>query len=282
MIKELTKYLVEHPDIYIFLSLITTVAFFYFFIGRVITGSRMHHDQRRRFMVNLRMLFIFIIISAVFILWANELYQFVISLAALLAACAIAGKEVFLCYGGSFYKAFARPFSIGDRIQVGDIRGDVVDIGLMSTQLLEVGPKDYTHQLTGRTITIPNSLFLNSSVFNETDSVSEGRGFVLHVFKVPIKNDPFWEHKKKLLEESAHEACAKYIDQSIIFFEKMAKKRQVGVPLVRPRINIKFESADLIMLMVRVSIPTEKKGIIEQAILNSYLQKANPQSGHSE
>lgn len=275
MIRTFAEYLIKHPNFYIFALLFISAFVLYVITGKAINNSRMHVDQKRRFMANTRAIFFFIITAAIFILWANELYQFVISLAALLAACAIAGKELFLCYAGSFYKTFARPFSVGDRIQVGDIRGDVVDIGLLSTQLLEVGPKDYTQQLTGRTITIPNAIFLNTKIFNETDNISEARDFVLHVFKVPIKNNNKWKEHKDTLIQCSNESCSKYFEQSEEFFAKLAKKRHVGVPIVRPRINIKFESADVLMLMVRITVPVEKKGTLEQEIIQRYLEKTH-------
>lgn len=272
MIEDLVNFNYTNPDIYTFGLLFTGIIILYFLIGKAVKKSRMHHDQKRRFMANTRTVFFFIISAAVFILWADELYRLVISLAAILAAFAIAGKEVFLCYGGSFYKTFARPFSVGDRIQVGHIRGDVVDIGLLSTQLLEVGPKDYTQQLTGRTITIPNSMFLSHHVYNETDNVSEGRGFVLHIFQVPIKNDHHWEAHRDTLLQCANKACEQYIERARSFFTKLAAKRNVGIPLIEPRINIRFDEEERILLLVRISVPVEKRGMIEQEIIHNYLK----------
>jgi small-conductance mechanosensitive channel len=269
------KTLLNYQDLYTFGIIAITLILLYFSIGKIIKTSRMANDQKRRTLSNIRNFFLFVLVTSIFILWATELYQFVISIAALMAGFAIAGKEVFLCFGGSFYKTFARPFSVGDRIEVGGIRGDVVDVGLMSTQLLEVGPKDYTQQLTGRMITIPNSQFLTSKVFNETDAVNEGRDFVLHVFQVPIKNDSNWAGHKEILLECAKDSCDKYIDQANNFFKNLAKKRQVDAPYIEPRINVKFDSHDQILLIVRVSVPVERRGTVEQDIINNYLAKSH-------
>ena len=275
MFKEVLESLFRGHDVYIFIFLISCLIGLYFLIGRGVKNSRMANDQKRRTIANLRAIFILILLGTSFVLWADEFYQFIISIAALLAACAIAGKELFLCYGGSFYKTFARPFSVGDRITIGSIRGDVVDIGLMSTQLIEVGPKDYTQQLTGRTITIPNSQFLTTSIFNETDSVHDGkgRGYGLHVFIVPIVNARTWKKHKEFLLNSANEVCSEYFKQAKNFFIMMAKKRQVDIPYVEPRVNIRVESPEKILLIVRISVPIEMKGTLEQEILNSYLEK---------
>lgn len=263
----------ESQDLYIFGATIASLFLLYLLTGRAIRHSRMANDQKRRFIGNLRGLFIFILLSSILILWANQLYQFIISIAALMAGFAIAGKEVFLCFGGSFYKAFARPFSVGSRIQVDGIRGDVVDVGLMSTQILEVGPKDYTQQLTGRMITVPNSIFLTAEVFNETDSVAEHQDFVLHIIKVPIKIDSNWEKHRNTLLECANTACDKYVKPATLFFQHLSKKKHVDVPLINPRINIKFDGPEQVFLIVRVCVPVDKKGSIEQEIIRNYLNK---------
>lgn len=273
MFKEQIKYIFAGHGTYIFLFIILCLFLLYYIVGKGIKNSRMANDQKRRSIANLRGIFFILLTGTGIILWASELYQFIISIAAILAACAIVSKELFLCYVGSFYKTFARPFSVGDRITVGDIRGDVIDIGLMSTQLIEIGPKDYTQQLTGRTITIPNSTFLNTSVFNETDNVGEGRGYGLHVFTVPIKHDKNWNFHREILLAAANEVTSMYFEQAKSFFTQLEKKRHVDIPYVEPRVNIRCQSHDSILLIVRISVPIEKKGTLEQEILHSYLEK---------
>jgi small-conductance mechanosensitive channel len=270
---DMIKDLFNAQDIYVFTVIGLTLLTLYVASVRSIRHSRMANDQKRRFIGNLRGFFIFILLGSVFVIWADELYQFIISIAALMAGFAIAGKEVFLCFGGSFYKAFARPFSVGNRIEIDGIRGDVVDVGLMSTQLLEIGPKDYTQQLTGRMITIPNSLFLTSEVFNETDSITEHQDFVLHVIKVPIKVDSHWETHRNSLLECANSYCEKYSQPAIEFFQRLSKKRHVDMPLLEPRINIKFDGPEQIFFILRICVPVDQKGFIEQDILKSYLNQ---------
>jgi small-conductance mechanosensitive channel len=233
----------------------------------------MGNDQKRRTLTNIRSIIFIILIIAFLVLWATQLYQFILSIAALGAALAIASKELILNFGGSFYRVFAHPFSIGDRIEVNDIRGDVVDVGLMSTQLLEVGPKDYTHQYTGRTISIPNSYFLTYEVSNETDNSHSQNSFVLHVFKIPIKNDTSWKNHMDTVLECANEVCKDFIIPGTHYFERLTRKRQVDMPWIEPRVNLKFSSPSEIFLIVRVTVPTKLKGTIEQAIIKEYLTK---------
>ena len=156
--------------ILIYIGLVLLLSLIYFLIGRWIKKSKNSYESKRKSLFRLRGIFVLIFVAAFFITWASEIYSLIISITAIAAALAIATKEVILCYGGSFYRFFTHPFSVGDRIVIDDLRGDAVEIGLLGTQILEVGPKDLTHQYTGRLVTIPNAKFLSSTIFNETYS----------------------------------------------------------------------------------------------------------------
>ncbi len=65
------------------------------------------------------------------------------------------------------YIVLRLPYKVGDRIQVNDFTGDVVEIGYMDTTLWEFGGRYMTNDLpTGRLIRFPNSLVLQTAVFN--------------------------------------------------------------------------------------------------------------------
>jgi small-conductance mechanosensitive channel len=55
------------------------------------------------------------------------------------AGVAVALQDVLASIAGAFSIGFSRLYAIGDRVQIGDIRGDVIDIGLLRTTLMETG-----------------------------------------------------------------------------------------------------------------------------------------------
>ena len=61
-----------------------------------------------------------------------------------------------------------RPFEVGDRIQVGEHIGDVVDIGAFTFTLLEVGHWVQADQSSGRVIHVPNGVVFDSPVTSYT------------------------------------------------------------------------------------------------------------------
>ena len=273
----LLNFIETHQEISIIIASILGSLISYNIFAAIIKSTKIENDTKRKTLLNVRTTLLLLILILSVSLWATQLYQFVISLAAMVAAFAIAFKEVFLCFGGGFYRTFAHSFSVGDRIEINGMRGDVIDIGFMATQLLEVGPKDYTHQYTGRTVSFPNSHILTSQVINETDNGQGATDFALHVFTVPIANTPDWKtHQQKLLE-AANDSCEHYIPEASKYFNRLARKRSVDSPWVEPRINIRFDTQYKLDLIVRVTVPIRNKGIVEQEILNSYLGKIHAQ-----
>lgn len=68
-----------------------------------------------------------------------------------------------------FYIVLKRPYSVGDRVEISGVRGDVVKMGFLTTTLWEVGGRLVTSgQPSGRVVTVPNAAVLSSQVINDT------------------------------------------------------------------------------------------------------------------
>lgn len=224
-------------------------------------------ELRRRWILTVRNLTLLLIAVGMVLIWAEELRTLAISLVAVIVAVVLSTKELILCITGSFLKASSGAFSIGDRIEVNHIRGDVIDQTLLSTTLMEVGPGGATHQHTGRVLVIPNALFLSSPVINENYTGEYG----VHSFCVPIKRDQdFLLHEHALIEAAA-EVCGPYMAKARASMDYLTRTESVDAPSVEPRITINFPKPDEVNLVVRVAAPVQRKGRIEQQIVRKYL-----------
>jgi small-conductance mechanosensitive channel len=225
-------------------------------------------EVRRRWRAGVRNLALIIAVAGVVLLWAEELGSLMLSLVALGAAFVIAFKEVINCLSGTVVRTTTGAFGIGDRIELAGLRGDVVDYDLLSTTLMEVGPGQTTHQYTGRTIVVPNSLFLANPVFNDTFTDE----FLLHVFVVAIPRTEDWKRSEDALLAASWAECSGYIDRARKFLQQQARQRSLEPIDAEPRVNLRLDDAENIQLVVRVVVPCRKKGRIEQGILRRYLQ----------
>jgi small-conductance mechanosensitive channel len=106
---------------------------------------------------------------------------------------------------GWFTLIFNRAYTVGDRIQVGSVRGDVVEIELMYTKL--DGILENTDELSGKRVTIPNEMILTTPVTNFTKSGA----YIWDELEITITYESNWQKAIKTLEEVAVNVVNKYI-----------------------------------------------------------------------
>ena len=181
----------------------------------------------------------------------------------------MATKEIILCLSGGFYRASSGAFKVGDRIEIGVFRGDVIDQTLLSTTILEIGPGQTSHQQTGRTIVLPNSMLLTVGVINETFTEE----YVLHLFTIPLKIEDDWQHAEQLILDAARAECAGYLESARPYFETIQKRYAMDVTQIDPRVSVLLPEPGRVNLLVRIPTPARRKGRVEQAIVKRFLAK---------
>ncbi|MBQ6497412.1 MAG: mechanosensitive ion channel family protein [Bacilli bacterium] len=82
------------------------------------------------------------------------------------AAITIALREVIVNFFCGIYIKTKKPFKVEDRIQVNDIKGDVMNTSILSFEILEVSTKEENGQSTGVVVTFPNSIIFTTPVKN--------------------------------------------------------------------------------------------------------------------
>ncbi|HLS29013.1 MAG TPA: mechanosensitive ion channel domain-containing protein [Opitutales bacterium] len=220
-------------------------------------------ELRRKWLVQSRNGIVLLLVFGIIFIWGSELRSLALSVVALAVAMVVATKELIVCITGTILKTGGRSFKIGDRIQIKDYRGDVIDQTLLTTTIMEIGPGKLNHQRTGRITVIPNSLFVSEAVINE----SYTHAYVLHVFIVPFKRSDKWQEAQKALLKAAQKQCRPYLEDVRKHMKKLSDQKGFDPPLVDPRVTIQVPAADEIHLIVRVPVKATQRGQIEQAIL---------------
>jgi small-conductance mechanosensitive channel len=229
-------------------------------------------DLRRRWLVQIRNLALLAIAIGIILIWGTEIRTAAISLVAIVAAIVIATKELILCLTGGFYKILSQAFSLGDQIEVGNMRGEVIDQTLLSTRIIEIAPAAAGGQTTGREITIPNMVFLSQPIYND----SLNKTYILHAFSVPVKQDENWKKHEEALLAAAAEVCSPYLDKAKRAIEVGARQEGLEAPTVEPRLSIALPAPDRIDMSLRVPCPEGRRGRIQQQIVRRYLELLPP------
>lgn len=129
-------------------------------------------------------------------IWLPAFEQFGAFLGLFSAGLAIALKDPLTNLAGWFFIVTRKPFVVGDRIQVGENTGDIIDIRLFQFTMLEIGNWVDADQSTGRIIHLPNG-----KVFMEPQAnFSSGFEYIWNEVKVNITFESNWEKAKGVLE----------------------------------------------------------------------------------
>ncbi len=176
--------------IFLFLSAVTNLLVF--FVNRTIKDLKKRHVLRKvivYFSVGL-----FLICAGRKLLPHLNL-SVVLGIAS--AGIALALQEALLCIAGWLFILIKKPYDLGDRIEINNVKGDVIDIRTFQTTLLEIGNWVEAEQSTGRIVHIPNSFVFKHSCYNYT----RGFEFIWNEISVVVTFDSNWEKAKQILLE---------------------------------------------------------------------------------
>lgn len=136
------------------------------------------------------------------------------------AGLAIALKDPLTNLAAWLFIAGRKPFIMGDRIQIGDHAGDVIDLRPFAFTLLEIGNWVDADQSTGRIIHIPNGLVFTRAVAN----YAQGFNFIWNEIPITITFESNWEDAEQLLNKIAEQHSAIHNKQAEKEVRKAARK----------------------------------------------------------
>jgi len=128
-------------------------------------------------------------------IWIRDLSGVATYLGLVSAGLAIALQTLILNLAGWAFILLRRPFGIGDRIEIGRHKGDVVDMRLFEFTLLEIGNWVDADQSTGRLIHVPNGSVFSQPLANYTG----GFRYVWIEVPVLVTFESDWRRAKGLL-----------------------------------------------------------------------------------
>ena len=139
----------------------------------------------------------FLTIILIASVWLKAIGQLGAFLGLLTAGLAIALKDLLTNIAGWMFILARKPFALGDRIQIGDHAGDVIDLRLFQFTLLEIGNWVDADQSTGRIIHIPNG-----TIFTQPQSnYSAGFKFIWNEIAVLVTFESDWQGPGSLAKD---------------------------------------------------------------------------------
>jgi small-conductance mechanosensitive channel len=198
--------------------------------------------------------------------WFTGFAQFATFAGLVSAGLAIALRDIVANLAGWLFIVWRRPFGVGDRIQIGQHRGDVIDIRAFQFTLMEVGNWVDADQSTGRVLHIPNGLVLNETLAN----YSRGFPYIWNEIPVLITFESDWKRAKEILLEIVRnrpEALSERAEQAL---REASKKFFIRYPTLTPAVYTSVRESGVLLTLRYLCPPRRRRGT-EQSIWEDIL-----------
>jgi len=210
--------------------------------------------------------FAFIII-VLFMLWQSEISEFALSVTAIAIAIVVASKEIILCFTGSIQRASSKSFRIGDWIEMGPLCGEVIEHNLMATVIQEIDLYHGQYHYTGKTATLPNSMFFTYPVKN----LNFMKRYVYHNFTITVIEFVNLYPMFPALIEKIDSHCADFIEVAKRYNSIIEKHAGVDLPGFEPHIHINSGETGEQNVHIMIFCPTERAPSLEQLIREDFM-----------
>lgn len=201
-------------------------------------------------------------------LWAPNLGGLLTILTIIGAGLAVATREVLLSFLGWMDIALRSPFRQGDRIEINGVRGDVVDIRLLHTTLMEIGRWVDADQSTGRLVHIPNAWIFQHAVQNYT----HGFDFIWHELPVTLTFRSDWKAAREIMIELASESADLVERQAAQQLKRLAREYLVHYSILTPFVYVRF-AENGVRLTLRFLCEVRKRRGTEHALTLRMLER---------
>jgi small-conductance mechanosensitive channel len=193
------------------------------------------------------------------------------------AGVAVALQDVLASFAGAFSIGFSKLYAVGDRVQIGKTRGDVIDIGLLRTTLLETGNWVSGDSYNGRIVRIPNSAVLKGTVFN----YSQGFRFVWDEIKVLFTTTSDCQFAREMLLRIAKEATGEYLVEAQISWKVISDNYRSENPPLEPTVALVVSSGSL-EFAVSYVVDYTKRTAMKDQLFTKIIEEVSNSDGRLE
>lgn len=260
-----------HPDLekgfYSFLALSISYAFFN--IGIRYAIIRRVEDYKTRYTARKTVTFTFYLVSVIILLriWLPNPEALLVSYGLIGAGVAIAMQDFFKNIVGGIILFFGRTYRVGDRITINGTTGDVVDISVLYTTLLELQSWVDGDQTTGRLVTVPNGALLSKQV----DHYTKDHYFIWDEIQIPITYGSDWQRAISLLKGVVARHTKKATEKAREEMPELRKKYYMDTRDMEPDIYLKTTD-NWIMLSIRYVALARERRILHNELSKALLQ----------
>ena len=191
--------------------------------------------------------------------WFEGIQSLATFLGLVAAGLTIALKDLVTAIAGWLFIIWRRPFNVGDRIQIGQNAGDVIDVSIFKFTLMEIGNWVDADQSTGRVLHIPNGLVLSDVVSN----YSRGFQYIWNELPVLVTFESDWKKAKTILQEIAtkHAQHSSEVAQKRI--QEASRRFMIFYSVLTPTVYTSVAESGVLLTIRYLCEPRTRRGTAE-------------------
>jgi len=198
--------------------------------------------------------------------YSDRLAGLTVALGVAGAGIAFALQEVIASVAGWVAVAFGRFYSTGDRVQLGGIKGDVIDIGVLRTTLMEVGQWVDGDLYNGRIVRVANSFVFKEPVFN----YSADYPFLWDEIKLPIRYGSDWQYATTVLEGVLEDVCGDFARRSESAWARARERYALEDARIKPLVTM-IANDNWIELTARYVVDYRQRRVTKDKLFRRFL-----------
>jgi len=185
------------------------------------------------------------------------------------AGLAIAFQDLLVNLAGWVFILTRKPFSVGDRIEIGDTRGDVIDVRIFQFSIIEIGNWVDADQSTGRIIHIPNGIVFKKPQANFT----VGFEYIWNEIPVLLTFESDWKKAKQILTEILNSKTLTLNKDAEKQIKKAAEKFMIFYKTLTPKVYTSVKDSGVMLTLRFLCHVRQRRGneeIIWETILEEF------------
>ncbi|MEZ5356122.1 MAG: mechanosensitive ion channel [Bryobacteraceae bacterium] len=206
--------------------------------------------------------------------FSDRLTGFTVAFGVAGAGIAFALQEVIASVAGWVAISFGNYYRAGDRVQVGGIRGDVIDVSLLRTTVMELGDWVKGDLYNGRIVRVTNSFVFKEPVFN----YSADFPFLWDEIVFPVRYGSDWEYASQMLQGVVEETVGDYARRSREAWETVTRKYKIEQARIEPMITIRCDE-NWIEYTLRYVVDYRRRRITKDQLFRRILTAVDESKG---
>ena len=252
------------------LVIIALVRFFKKYLFRYIKDSDNRY-RARKFVTFIGYITAIIVMAAIF---SDKLRSLSVALGVAGAGIAFALQEVIASVAGWLAVSAGNFYKPGDRIQLGGIMGDVIDIGILRTTLMECGEWVKADLYNGRIVRVANSFVFKEPVYNYSGDFK----FVWDEIIMPVKFGCDYKLSREIFQKVADEVTGDYARNAKSAWQEMVNKYRIEDARVEPMVTIRVTD-NWMEFTIRYIVDYKKRRMTKDILFTRIIEEIDRTGG---